>query len=134
MNALIILFLSLVALGIFSYLIGKKKSDTSPTVDALHSDTDECCGQHLVCEKESLLSAMSKEIEYYDDEELDVFKAKSPTGYNDEEVELFRSVLYTLAGHEVEGWLISLQFRDVALPVVLRDEALIIIQEQRQNR
>ena len=134
MNALIILFLSLIGLGVFSYLIGKKKSEASPTVDASHNDTDECCGQHLVCEKESLLAAMSKEIEYYDDEELDAFKAKSPADYNDEEVELFRSVLYTLAGHEVEGWLISLQLRDVALPLALRDEALIIVQEQRQQQ
>ena len=31
----------------------------------------ECCGQHAVCEKESLLAAVSKKIEYYDDEELD---------------------------------------------------------------
>ena len=31
----------------------------------------ECCGQHEVCEKESLLAAVSKQIEYYDDEELD---------------------------------------------------------------
>ena len=31
----------------------------------------ECCGQHEVCEKESLLAAVSKKIEYYDDEELD---------------------------------------------------------------
>ena len=134
MNALIILFLSLIGLGIFSYLIGKRKGEASPTTDAPHNDIDECCGQHLVCEKESLLTAMSKEIEYYDDEELDAFKAKSPADYNDEEVELFRSVLYTLAGHEVESWLISLQLRDVALPLALRDEAMIIVQEQRQQR
>ena len=30
----------------------------------------ECCGQHEICEKESLLAAVSKKIEYYDDEEL----------------------------------------------------------------
>ena len=31
----------------------------------------ECCGQHEVCERDSLLAAVSKKIEYYDDEELD---------------------------------------------------------------
>jgi len=31
----------------------------------------ECCGQHEICEKESLLAAVSKKIEYYDDEELE---------------------------------------------------------------
>ena len=35
----------------------------------------ECCGQHEICEKESLLAAVSKKIEYYDDEELDAFAA-----------------------------------------------------------
>lgn len=34
----------------------------------------ECCGQHEICEKESLLAAVSKKIEYYDDEELDRFR------------------------------------------------------------
>ena len=33
----------------------------------------ECCGQHEVCEKDSLLAAVSKQIEYYDDEELNRF-------------------------------------------------------------
>ena len=32
----------------------------------------ECCGQHEVCERDSLLAAVSKKIEYYDDEELDL--------------------------------------------------------------
>lgn len=35
----------------------------------------ECCGQHEICEKESLLAAVSKKIEYYDDEELTAFAA-----------------------------------------------------------
>ena len=30
----------------------------------------ECCGQHEVCERDSLLAAVSSQIEYYDDEEL----------------------------------------------------------------
>lgn len=38
----------------------------------------ECCGQHQICEKESLLAAVSKQIEYYDDEELDRFRVASP--------------------------------------------------------
>ena len=36
----------------------------------------ECCGQHEICEKESLLAAVSKKIEYYDDEELDRFRGR----------------------------------------------------------
>ena len=33
----------------------------------------ECCGMHETCEKDSLLAAVSKDVEYYDDEELDAF-------------------------------------------------------------
>ena len=40
----------------------------------------ECCGQHEVCEKESLLAAVSKKIEYYDDEELDKYIGTAATG------------------------------------------------------
>ena len=36
----------------------------------------ECCGQHETCEKDSLLAAISKQIEYYDDEELDRFRGR----------------------------------------------------------
>ena len=41
----------------------------------------ECCGQHEVCEKESLLAAVSKKIEYYDDEELDKYINRSRRVY-----------------------------------------------------
>ena len=139
MNILVILALSLVILGVISYLLGKGKRFTStPNIDtpneAPREETDECCGQHIVCEKDNLLSAMNKAIEYYDDEELDVFKRKDPSAYNDDEIELFRSVLYTLAVNEVEGWLISLQLREIDLPTVLRDEAFLMIQEQRLKK
>ena len=63
----------------------------------------ECCGQHEVCEKESLLAAVSKQIEYYDDEELDRFRDREGDGYTDEEAEEFRNVMYTMRSEEVAG-------------------------------
>ena len=48
----------------------------------------ECCGQHEICEKESLLAAVSKKVEYYDDEELDRFRGHSSDGYSEEEIEV----------------------------------------------
>ena len=56
----------------------------------------ECCGQHQICEKESLLAAVSKQIEYYDDEELDRFKGHPSDGYTEEEIEEFRDILYSM--------------------------------------
>ena len=56
----------------------------------------ECCGQHEVCEKESLLAAVSKKIEYYDDEELDKYIGVNPDEYTPEQEEEFRDVFYTM--------------------------------------
>ena len=77
---------------------------------------EECCGQHETCERDSLLAAVSKGIEYYDDEEAE----------NE-----FREVLYTLQEVEVAGWLRSLQLREINLPDALKDEAFLIVGERR---
>jgi len=84
----------------------------------------ECCGQHEVCEKDSL-RAMREDIEYYEDEELDRFRGR--TTYSEEEVEEFREVLYTMRPDEVSGWLRSLEQRQVNLPDELKDEAFLLI-------
>lgn len=88
-----------------------------------------CCGQHEVCEKESLRTRV-QDIDYYEDEELDRFRGR--TTFNDEEVEEFREVLYTMRTDEVAGWLRSLELRQVPLPDELKDEVLLIVGEQRQ--
>ena len=91
----------------------------------------ECCGQHEVCEKESLLAALSKQIEYYNDEELDRFRGRRAGEYSSEECEEFREVLYTMRSDEVAGWVRSLQLRGVELPEGVRDEVLLIVGERR---
>ena len=93
--------------------------------------TEECCGQHETCEKDSLLAAVSKGIEYYNDEELDRYKGLEGDEYTEEEVEEFREVLYTLQETEVAGWIRSLQLRNVNLPDALKDEAFLIVGERR---
>ena len=91
----------------------------------------ECCGQHEVCEKESLLAAISKEIEYYNDEELDRFRGMAPEDYGDDEEEEFREVLYTMRDDEVAGWVRSLQLRGVELPLGVREEVVMIVGDRR---
>ena len=91
----------------------------------------ECCGQHEVCEKESLLAAVSKEIEYYEDEELDRFRGRAGDAYLPDEIEEFREVLYTMREDEVAGWVRSLQLRQVELPDDLKDEVCMIVGEVR---
>ena len=90
-----------------------------------------CCGQHEVCEKESLLAAVSREIEYYEDEELDAFRGRAASAYSEAEVEQFREVLYTMREDEVAGWVRSLQLRGVELPDELKDEVFLIVGERR---
>lgn len=92
----------------------------------------ECCGQHETCEKESLLAAISKQIEYYNDEELDRFRGRESDAYSSDEIEEFREVLYTMREDEVAGWVRSLQLRAVELPDELKDEVFMIVGERRQ--
>jgi hypothetical protein len=95
-------------------------------------ETDgECCGQHEMCERDSLIAAVSKKIEYYDDEELDRFQGVEESQYREEEINEFREVLYTLRDVEVAGWLRSLQLRQINLPELLKDEAFLIVGERR---
>lgn len=91
----------------------------------------ECCGQHAVCEKESLLAAVSKQIEYYDDEELDRFKGRPSDQYTPEETDEFRDILYTMQEEDVAGWSRSLQLRGIEFPDELKDELFLIVGERR---
>lgn len=94
----------------------------------------ECCGQHETCEKDSLLAAISKQVEYYNDEELDRFRGKEGDEYTEEECEEFRDILYTMRNDEVAGWIRSLQLRYINLPDELKDEVFLIVGENRASR
>lgn len=93
----------------------------------------ECCGQHAICEKESLLAAVSRQIEYYDDEELDRFKGRPADQYTADETDEFRDILYSMQEEDVAGWSRSLQLRGINLPDELKDELFLIVGERRNN-
>lgn len=136
-----LLLYSLIALFIFALCAGairmawyrrklkRGEIEKLPTVN-LPKD-DECCGQHEVCEKESLLAAVSKEIEYYEDEFLDAYRGIRADAYSAEQVEEFEEVLHTMRSEEVAGWVRSLQLRGVELPDALKDEVFLIVGERR---
>lgn len=135
-----ILIIGLVLLGVIALIAGTirnkrlqkkiERGELEKMPEIAEVDV-ECCGQHETCEKESLLAAVSKTIEYYDDEELDRFKGKAGDAYTAEEAELFRDVLYTMQEVEVAGWVRSLQLRGIELPDGLKDEVFLIIGERR---
>ena len=91
----------------------------------------ECCGQHEVCEKDSLLAAGSRDVEYDNDEELDRFRGRAGDAYSEEECDEFRDILYTMRDDEVAGWVRSLQLRYVNLPDEVKDEVFLIVGERR---
>lgn len=109
---------------------GRMAEDEVP--ETLNPVDMECCGQHEVCEKDSLLAAISKDVEYYNDEELDRFRGKHAEDYSEEEVEEFREVLYTMRSDEVAGWARSLQLRQVELPIDVKEEVIFLVGERRQ--
>lgn len=137
-GALIILAVTVIT-GIILYLLDRRKAKTQKIENL--SDTDstsspsaeseggsECCGLHLVCEKE--LTAIAEDrILYYDDEELDRFAGRTPDEYNSEEIEEFRDVLMTMLPQDVPGWARSLDRRHIQPPQEVRDELLIMLQE-----
>ena len=115
--------------------IDRGELDAMPEVQEVDS---ECCGQHEICERDSLLAAVSKQIEYYDDEELDKYIGTAPDAYTPEQEDEFRDVFYTvlpvcLPGSATAryGWMRSLQLRGIALPENIKDEVFLIIGERR---
>lgn len=91
----------------------------------------ECCGQHLVCERETLLQTNAV-IEYYDDEELDALSGIPADQYTPAQYKQMREVFDTLQEKDVPGWVRSLQLRNIELPADIREEALLIVRERRK--
>ena len=91
-----------------------------------------CCGQHEVCEKESLRKRV-QDIDYYEDEELDRFAGWDDDRYDEQQEEEFRNILYTMKEQEVPGWVRSLQLRGINIPRGLRDEVLMIVDDVRSK-
>ncbi len=130
-----IILISIVAALVLTYLgsqfFGSKKAVQGEAVAAAETVADaDCCGAHEVCDKETLLSS-SDEIIYYQDEELDQYRAISSNEYTPQQIESFREVLYTMRDDEVAGWLRSLQLRNINPPNAIREEALMIVSDVR---
>ena len=73
------------------------------------------------------MEAATREVEYYDDEELDRFKGRPSDCFTDDEAELFREVLMTMPLSDVKGWNRSLILRGINVPDQIKDELLLMI-------
>jgi hypothetical protein len=108
----------------------QKKALAGETMPDMNAPDDGCCGEHLVCERETLLQT-NAEIVYYDDEELDALAGIAPEQYTPEQVDAIQHVFATLQERDVPGWCRSMQLRNIALPLDIREEALFIVRERR---
>lgn len=141
-GALIILAVT-AAIGLALYLADRlyyrrRKTDEDPPAvqaedEPVGEETDgECCGMHIICEKETL-SPFTTEAEYFDDEELDGYRGITADAYTPEQAEQFRDILMTMRPEEVSAWVRSLTIRGIELPAAVRDEVLLIVSEARRK-
>jgi len=138
----LVLFISLGILILVLFELRARKQSNSDSAITSNSPQDgltssasaeECCGQHLVCERESLLQT-NAEIEYFDDEELDLLAGINPDDYTQQQHEALRAVFDTLQEKDVPAWCRSIQLRNIQLPSDIREEALLICRERRQKK
>ena len=127
MTGIIILLLSLVVLGVLAgiFSLVSRNGNDDKIVEADNCAT--CDGTNEKCEQECMLEAAVKEIEYFDDEELDAFRERRSDNYTDEEAELFREILYTMRPEEVKDWTRSLTLRQISLPDQVKDEVFTMM-------
>ena len=131
--------LGIVILIIFEIRARKEKNNTelNDTTQATNAGTEQrteddgCCGEHLVCERETLLQT-NAQIEYFDDEELDALIGIDAEDYTPEQYQMIREVFETLKASDVPGWVRSIQLRNIQLPLDIREEALLIVVERRK--
>ena len=140
MSNILILIIGVLVLGLIAALTEIRHSYKRRAAEAKGESFPEelvrvvpqgCCGMHITCEKDSLLTAVSKGIVYYDDEELDRYAGVLPEEYSTEAVEEFEEVLSTLQEEEVPSWIRSLQMRQIQMPVSIKEQALFIVSEHR---
>lgn len=140
MSNIWILIIGMVALGLIAalteILYARKRRAAAAQGKPLEEESvrvipEGCCGMHITCEKDSLLTAVSKSIVYYDDEELDRYAGIRPEEYEDEAVDEFEEVLATLQEEEVPAWIRSLQLRQIEMPLSIKEQALLIVSEHR---
>lgn len=122
---------ALIVLALFAAittLFTKKKEGELDVVMPTSGDCSSCDGTDDKCEQVCMMEAATREIEYYDDEELDRFRGRQSNQYTDEEAEEFANILYTMQPQEAKGWNRSLILREINVPNQIKDELITMIE------
>lgn len=133
MIAALIILVALISVGLILYIHHRLTMPSEESEQSAPVEQSECCGMHITCERDSLLAAVSDEIVYFDDEELDIYAGRSADSYSEGEIEQFRDILLTLLPSDIAAWGRSIQLRGITLPDCVRDELLLIVSEARQH-
>ena len=127
---MIYLIVSLLVLGVIAAIMGLlsyNKDGSSSVIMVDNSSCATCNGDNPECEQECMMEAATKDIVYFDDEELDSFSGRKAADYSDDEAEQFREVVYTMRQQEVKEWTRSLTLRGIELPDQVKDEVFLLI-------
>lgn len=120
--------LALFALGLitaFASFLGRKKGEEEAPL-IVNDSCSTCSGENDKCEQECMMEAATKDIEYYDDEELDRFRGRLSDGYTADEAEEFAEVMLTMRPEEVKGWSRSLILRGINMPNQIKDDFIAL--------
>ena len=129
MTIFIYLLIALLFLGVLAAIFSLLSHNKDGGPDVIMSDRSSCAtcnGENTRCEQECMMEAAVKDIEYFDDEELDCFQGKSSDSYDDKEAETFRDILYSMRQEEVKEWIRSLTLRGIELPDQVKDEVMML--------
>ncbi len=111
------------------YMASNELNEALKVNEPAAGDCGGCDGSDSKCEQECMMEAATKEIEYFDDEELDRFARRASNNYTDDEAEEFREVLYSMKAEEVKEWNRSLILREINVPDQIKDELVLLLQE-----
>lgn len=120
------LLLSLVLLGVVAALLGwrsNRRHGEEPVV--VNDSCATCNGDNDKCEQECMMEAATQPVEYFDDEELDVFRGRRSDDYTDDEIQQFAYILDTMQPTDVRPWTRSLTLRGIEVPDELKDELFL---------
>lgn len=129
MTVVVVLLLSLLALGLLAAVWSRFSSSAVGESDAIvtRPTCATCNGEDTRCEQECMMEAATREVEYYDDEELDRYRGRPSDCYTDAEADDFRDVLMSMPQSDAKGWNRSLILRGINVPDQIKDELLLMI-------
>lgn len=129
---MLILVTVIIALGIIVAIASKVGGNAGDAPVRATPTCSTCNGGDSRCERDCAMEAATQPAEYFDDEELDAFRGRQSSDYTDDETEQFADVLYTMRRDEVAAWCRSLTLRGIQVPDQLKDEVVMMIDDNKQ--